>query len=86
MERASSGGQGIGVPVPRVEDARLLTGRGHYSDDFNLPGQAHAAIARTPHAHARVLSIVTEAAEAMPGVLVVLTGADYRRSIGRDGM
>ena len=68
----------IGDAVRRVEDARLLTGLGEYSDDYNLPGQAHAAVARSDHAHARVLSIDVDTAAAMPGVLAVLTGADCR--------
>ncbi len=68
---------GIGQPVLRKEDPRLLTGRGEFSDDFNLPGQAYACVLRSPHAHARIRAIVTEAARAMPGVLAVLTGADY---------
>ncbi|TMJ66911.1 MAG: hypothetical protein E6G83_09135 [Alphaproteobacteria bacterium] len=45
---------GIGVPLRRLEDARLLTGRGCYSDDFNLAGQVYAVVVRSPHAHARV--------------------------------
>ncbi len=65
---------GIGQPVRRKEDKRLLTGGGTYTDDINLPGQAHAAILRSPHAHARILSIDTSAAAAMPGVVAVLTG------------
>ena len=64
---------GIGQPVRRKEDRRLLTGGGTYTDDINLPGQAHAAILRSPHAHARILSIDTSAAAAMPGVVAVLT-------------
>ncbi|MES2713181.1 MAG: xanthine dehydrogenase family protein molybdopterin-binding subunit [Pseudomonadota bacterium] len=67
---------GIGQPVRRKEDKRLLTGGGTYTDDINLPGQAHAAILRSPHAHARILSIDTSAAAAMPGVVAVLTGQD----------
>jgi carbon-monoxide dehydrogenase large subunit len=67
---------GIGQPVRRKEDARLLTGRGTYTDDIDLPGQAHAAILRSPHAHARILSMDTAAARAAPGVLAVLTGAE----------
>ena len=69
---------GIGDPVRRVEDARLLTGQGEYSDDYNLPGQAYAAVARSDRAHARIVSIDVDAAMAMPGVLTVLTGTDYR--------
>ena len=67
---------GIGHSVRRKEDARLLTGLGRYSDDFNLPGQAYGAVVRSPHAHARICVIDTKAARAMPGVLAVLTGAD----------
>jgi carbon-monoxide dehydrogenase large subunit len=66
----------IGKPLRRKEDLRLLTGQGRYSDDVSLPGQAYAAFARSPHAHARIRAIDTAAARAMPGVLAVLTGAD----------
>ena len=74
--RTRSAPQGFGRPVPRKEDARLVTGRGRFSDDFNLPGQAHAHLVRSPHAHARILSIEAAAALAVPGVLAVLTGRD----------
>ena len=47
----------IGQPLPRNEDARLLTGRGQFTDDFNFPGQAYAAMVRSPHAHARIVGI-----------------------------
>ncbi|MGG5889622.1 xanthine dehydrogenase family protein molybdopterin-binding subunit [Falsiroseomonas sp. HC035] len=67
---------GIGQPVRRKEDVRLLTGGGTYTDDIDLPGQTHLAILRSPHAHARILSIDVEAARAAPGVLLVLTGHD----------
>ena len=67
---------GIGQPVRRKEDLRLLTGRGRYSDDLNLPGQAYAAMLRSPHAHAQIRSIDTSAALRVPGVLAVYTGAD----------
>src|SRR5580693_2927039 len=67
---------GIGDTVRRKEDLRLVTGRGRYSDDFNFPDQAYAAMVRSPHAHARIRSIDVTAAHAMPGVLAVLTGAD----------
>src|SRR5438309_10989610 len=69
-------GTGIGQPVRRREDLRLLTGKGRYSDDVNLPGQAYAAMVRSPHAHALVRAIDTAAARAMPGVLAVLTAED----------
>jgi carbon-monoxide dehydrogenase large subunit len=62
--------------VPRKEDARLVAGRGRYSDDFSLPGQAQAQLVRSPHAHARVLRIDVTAALAVPGVIAVLTGKD----------
>ncbi len=66
----------IGQPVSRLEDPRLLKGLGRYIDDLDLPGQAYAFILRSPYAHARIRSIETGAAAAMPGVLGVLTGAD----------
>jgi carbon-monoxide dehydrogenase large subunit len=67
---------GIGQTVRRKEDARLVTGRGSYSDDVNLPGQAYGAVVRSPHAHALIRAIDVAAARAMPGVLAVLTGQD----------
>src|SRR6185312_17358242 len=66
----------IGQPMRRKEDRRLVTGAGRFSDDFTLPGQAYAAIVRSPHPHARIVSIDAARAAAMPGVLAVLTGAD----------
>jgi aerobic carbon-monoxide dehydrogenase large subunit len=67
---------GIGRPAIRKEDARLITGQGRFSDDVNVPGQAYAVMVRSPHAHARIRAIDTSRAEALPGVLAVLTGAD----------
>lgn len=67
---------GIGAPVRRKEDFRFLTGRGNYTDDINRPGQVHAYILRSPHAHARINGIDTSAAEAASGVIAVFTGAD----------
>ena len=69
-------GTGIGQPVRRREDLRLLTGHGRYSDDFNVLGQAFAVMVRSPHAHAHIRSIHTEKASAVPGVFAVLTGRD----------
>jgi len=66
----------IGKPLPRKEDDRLLTGRGAYSADLTLAGEAHAAIVRSPHAHARIRGIDSAAAAAMPGVMAILTGRD----------
>jgi len=67
----------VGQSVPRTEDPRLLKGRGSYVDDFALPHQAYAVMLRSPHAHAEIRGIDATAARAMPGVLAVLTGADY---------
>jgi carbon-monoxide dehydrogenase large subunit len=66
----------IGQPLRRKEDARLLTGKGRFSDDFNIAGQTYAAMVRSPHPHARILRIGTGKAKSMPGVLGVFTGAD----------
>ena len=79
---ASDGQNPIGQPVRRAEDDRLLRGRGRFSDDFALPGQAYLAIVRSPHPHARIVAIAAEGARAMPGVLGVFTGAD----LARDGL
>ena len=67
---------GIGQPVTRREDQRLLTGAGRYTDDIDIPGQAYAHILRSPHAHAEIAAIDTAAATVAPGVACVLTGAD----------
>ncbi len=66
----------IGKPMPRKEDARLVTGRGRFTDDFNIDGQAYAAMVRSPYPHARIVAIDAARAKAMPGVLGVYTGAD----------
>ena len=66
----------IGKPVERKEDGRLLIGKGRFSDDFALPGQAYAALVRSPYAHAEIRSIDVAQALRSPGVLTVLTGAD----------
>src|SRR5712671_5507241 len=66
----------IGKPIPRHEDARLVTGQGRFTDDFKLAGETFAAMVRSPHPHARILRIDTTSARAMPGVLGVFTGAD----------
>src|SRR3984885_6444557 len=69
-------GPGIGQPVRRREDLRLVRGAGRYTADENLPGQVYAVMLRSPHAHARIRAIDTAKAKAMPGVLAVVTGAD----------
>jgi carbon-monoxide dehydrogenase large subunit len=68
--------QWIGQPLRRLEDARLLTGQGRYTDDVRPEGAAHAAFTRSPHAHARIARIDLAAARAAPGVIAVYTGAD----------
>ena len=86
----------IGARVPRREDAALLTGRGRFIDDVDRAHQAHAWIVRSPHAHARIVSIDTSDAAALPGVVAVLTHRDLEadgiaplsepnRVTGRDG-
>ena len=73
----------VGRSLPRVEDAALLTGRGRFFDDAPVPpGTLHAAILRSPHAHATVAAIETARAAALPGVTAVLTGADVMALTG----
>ncbi|MBN9090178.1 MAG: xanthine dehydrogenase family protein molybdopterin-binding subunit [Reyranella sp.] len=67
---------GVGQPVSRLEDPILLRGKGSYTDDQNLPGQAYAVMVRSRHAHGILKGIDSTAAAAMPGVLVILTYAD----------
>jgi len=67
---------GIGASVRRKEDQRFLTGKGRYTDDLNRPGQVHAVFVRSPHAHATVASVKTDAAAAAAGVIAVYTGKD----------
>ncbi len=67
----------IGERVPRKEDRRLLTGNGRFTDDFNAPGQVHAAFLRSPHAHARIVRIDAGGAASRTGAIAVLTGRDY---------
>ncbi|MDH3236722.1 MAG: hypothetical protein OEQ29_24660, partial [Alphaproteobacteria bacterium] len=71
---------GVGQPVRRVEDDRLLTGGGRYTGDIVLDGQAWGHVLRSPHAHAEIRAIDSSAARAMPGVLAVYTAADIRRA------
>jgi CO/xanthine dehydrogenase Mo-binding subunit len=66
----------LGKSINRVEDPRFLRGEGRYIDDIKLANMAHAAIVRSPHAHARIISIDTSKAEVLPGVIRVLTGVD----------
>ena len=72
----------VGRALKRVEDPRLIKGLGTYVDDLRMPGMLHAAILRSPHAHARMTKIDTAAARALPGVVAVLTGADVNDQCG----
>jgi carbon-monoxide dehydrogenase large subunit len=73
---------GIGQGIKRFEDVRLVRGGGRFQADVEVPGQVHAVIVRSPHAHARILGIDAAAARRAPGVLAVFTGAD----VARDGL
>ena len=64
----------IGDSIKRKEDDRFIRGRGNYVDDISLPGMLHMAILRSPYAHARIRSIKVDAAQALPGVVAVVTG------------
>jgi len=65
----------IGESIKRKEDDRFIRGKGNYVDDIVLPGMLYMSIVRSPYAHARIRSINTKPAEAVPGVVVVVTGA-----------
>ncbi len=67
----------FGKSQVRVEDQRFLTGQGRYIDDVNRPKQKHAAFVRSPHAHARVVTMDVSAARALPGVALIVTGAEW---------
>jgi carbon-monoxide dehydrogenase large subunit len=67
---------GIGQPVRRKEDVRLLTGKGRFTDDINMEGQVFACFLRSPHAHAKIVRIDGEALKDEPGIIAVVTGAD----------
>jgi len=78
---------GSGQAVRRIEDGPLLRGHGSFSDDLSLPGQTHMVFLRSPHAHARIVSIDTTESKAIPGVLAVITGADLEAAgLGRLGI
>jgi aerobic carbon-monoxide dehydrogenase large subunit len=68
---------GVGPPIRRVEDLRLLTGKGRCQDDQTLHRPTWCVFVRSHHAHARIRSIDTEAAACAPGVVAVFTGTDY---------
>jgi carbon-monoxide dehydrogenase large subunit len=70
----------VGQGVPRFEDPRLVRGGGRYTDDVQLPGMAYGVVLRSPYGHARIKSIDVAAAKAAPGVLAVITGADWKQA------
>src|SRR6266481_1656970 len=72
----------LGKPLKRKEDPRLIQGLAHYVDDIVLPGLLHIAFVRSPYAHAKIRSVDVSKAQAAPGIVLVLTGADVRGSIG----
>jgi carbon-monoxide dehydrogenase large subunit len=75
-DQTTIGRFGSGRDVRRIEDAGLLAGTGHFTDDFSMPGQTFISFLRSTYAHARIVSIDVTAAASMPGVLAVITGAD----------
>ncbi|MDO8541755.1 MAG: xanthine dehydrogenase family protein molybdopterin-binding subunit [Opitutaceae bacterium] len=81
MKSGTSNGY-FGQALKRVEDPRLIKGIATYVDDLRLPGLLHAAILRSPHAHARILGVKTEAAKNLPGVAGVFTGTDINPACG----
>lgn len=77
-------GHYVGQPIKRVEDRRFLTGKGRYVGDIKAPDAAHLAFVRSPHAHARIRKLSTAAARKMPGVIAVLTAAEWKAAgLGR---
>ena len=70
--------EGVGARVARKEDKRFITGAGRYVDDMVVPGMKHAAFVRSPHAHAQIKKIDVKKAQAMPGVIGVLTGKELK--------
>jgi aerobic carbon-monoxide dehydrogenase large subunit len=74
---SATSGAGLGVPVRRKEDFRFITGKGQYTDDINRPGQSYIHFVRSPHAHAKIKNIDARTAAGMPGVLAILTGAQF---------
>src|SRR5262249_12222756 len=69
----------VGAPLKRLDDPRLLTGRGRYVDDITLPRMVHVAFVRSPHAHAAIARVDVDATAKSPGFVKVLTGADAAR-------
>ena len=71
---------GMGHSIKRKEDGRFIQGKGNYVDDVNLPGMVFGHMVRSPFAHARIKSVNTEKAKALPGVLAIITGEDLAKA------
>ena len=82
MVTRAAGFGAVGRPLARVDAVTKVTGRAVYADDMVLPRTLHCKILRSPHPHARVLSIDTSAARRMPGVHAVITGSDLPVKFG----
>jgi carbon-monoxide dehydrogenase large subunit len=78
VPEGAGAGTHVGRPLPRLDDPRLLTGRGRYVDDLTLPRMVHVAFVRSPHAHARLTSVDLAAARRAPGFVAALTGEEAR--------
>src|SRR5574341_211389 len=72
----------VGAKIKRREDPKLIRGLGEYVDDVKLPGMLHVAILRSPHAHARIVSVGASAARRLDGVVAIFTGAELKEQIG----
>ncbi|MFZ9449354.1 MAG: hypothetical protein ACO3CC_14450, partial [Alphaproteobacteria bacterium] len=72
-----SGHRILGTSPTRLEDERLLRGLGRFVDDIEVPRALHLVFLRSPHAHADIVALSTEAARAMPGVVATWTGPDF---------
>src|SRR5271170_6360710 len=75
-ENKQNGQRWVGASLPRKEEDRLLRGRGKFTDDIKLRGMLYLRFVRSPYAHARVVSVDTSAAEALPGVVCAITGKE----------
>jgi hypothetical protein len=82
----SDGHKSFGERVTRLEDPALITGRGRFADDIRLPGAAHAAFVRSPHAHALIRSIESSAARSIDGVVAIYTLDDFRPCLAMERM
>lgn len=82
MAEATRNFRWIGQNLKRPEDIRLLSGRGRFVDDVKLPRMAHAAVLASPHAHARIVSIDMSTARKLPGVYLVVSGAEFAQTVG----